>query len=69
MLLKLDSHQVGTSRDIWKYKWSYTGGWKRFWNYLQKKCSRRFGHNHGPSSGGSESENFTQKHRYKQDAD
>ena len=31
-----------------------------------KKCSRRFGRNRRPS-GGSERENFTQKHRYKQD--
>ena len=34
-----------------------------------KKCSQHFGRNHGPSSGGSERDNFTQKQRYKQDAD
>ena len=34
-----------------------------------KKCSQPFGRNHRPSSAGSERENFTQKQRYKQDAD
>ena len=34
-----------------------------------KKCSRRFGRNHGPSSGEVKEKILIQKHRYKQDAD